>query len=182
MGRVIYTAWVSREAAVGSGSGGESLHPTAMLSRFSRFIAASFRRHGLDEGGLKTRRLTPVGSAGVCGWLADGYHFPKTFGGQPKPISEARPLVASLHGGRAFVIGDRHPPAEGRMVQCRPAFRVANPYVCPGSSLGQPSGGNWMAREISRWLRSRGLSGLGVELRLGLRPCKYPDHPSGGGV
>lgn len=32
------------------------------------------------------------------------------------------------------------------MVQCGPAFSVANPHVCSGPLLGEFSGGNWMAR------------------------------------
>ena len=43
------------------------------------------------------------------------------------------------------MIGNRYPPTEGRMVQCGPAFRAANPHVCPGPSFGKLSGGNWMA-------------------------------------
>ena len=31
--------------------------------------------------------------------MADGYHYPKTFGGQPKPIPVGNPLAASLHDG-----------------------------------------------------------------------------------
>ena len=34
------------------------------------------------------------------------------------------------------MIGNRYPPAEGRMVQCRPAFRVANSYSAPDRPLG----------------------------------------------
>ena len=52
-----------------------------------------------DEGGLKTHRLCSVGSEGVCGWLADGYRYPKTFGGQPQSVPVGTPLAASLHGG-----------------------------------------------------------------------------------
>ena len=77
--------------------------------------------------------VRPVGSDGVCGRLADGYHFHKTFGGQPKP-------VAAFTG----VTGGWYPPAEGRMSQGGPAFRVANPRICSGPSLGEFSGGNWM--------------------------------------
>ena len=41
------------------------------------------------------------------------------------------------------MIGSRYPPSEGRMVQCRPAFSVANSYVCPGPfSLGNSVGAN----------------------------------------
>ena len=47
------------------------------------------------------------------------------------------------------------------MVQCGPASSVANPHVCPGLSLGKLSGGNWMARGAPRWLRLRGVLGLG---------------------
>jgi hypothetical protein len=28
-----------------------------------------------------------AGSDGVCGWLADGYHYSKTFGGKPKLVT-----------------------------------------------------------------------------------------------
>ena len=136
-----------------------------------------------DEGGLKTHRLCSVGSEGVCGWLADGYHYPKTFGGQPKSITVASPLAASLHGGGADVIGDRYPPSEGCMGQCGPASSVANPHVCSGPSLGQLSGGNWMACGLFRRLRLRGFPGLGVGLRLGPNCATILITPgSGGGV
>ena len=46
-----------------------------------------------DEGVPKTHRHWPVGSEGVCGWLADGYHYPKTFGGQPRSIPVVNLLV-----------------------------------------------------------------------------------------
>ena len=55
----------------------------------SRFSAVSLEVAWPDEGGLKTHRLRSVGSEGVCGWLAYGYHYPKTFGGQPEPITVA---------------------------------------------------------------------------------------------
>ena len=51
------TAWAFQEAAVGSGPGGESPHPTAVLPGFTCFVAGRFARYGLDEGGLKTYRL-----------------------------------------------------------------------------------------------------------------------------
>ena len=125
----------------------------------------------------------PKGSEGVCGWLADGYHYPKTLGGQPKSISMLACLLLHRTGEEANVIDGRYPPTEVRMVQCGPASSVANPHVCPGPLLGRLSGGNWMARG-HRWrLRPRGRSGQGVGLRLDLRPMNYPDHliPSGVG-
>ena len=82
----------------------------------------------------------------------------------------------------AYVIGNRYPPTEGRMVQCGPASGVANPHVCPGPFLGELSGGNWMARGLLRRLRLRGFPGPGVGLRLVPRLVNYPDHPFGGGV
>ena len=72
-------------------------HPTALSPMLSRFGAMSIGMAGPDEGGLKTHRLCSVGSEGVCGWLADGYHYPKTFGGQPESVSVGILLVASLH-------------------------------------------------------------------------------------
>ena len=79
------------------------------------------------------------------------------------------------------VIGGGYPPTEGCMVQCGPAFSVANPHVCPGPPLGKLSGGNWMAHGAPRRLRPRGTLGLGGGFG-SPRPCKYPDHPFGGGV
>ena len=44
-------------------------------------------RRTAAEGYPKTHGGTPVSTEGVCGWLADGYHYPKTFGGQPKLVT-----------------------------------------------------------------------------------------------
>ena len=138
---------------------------------------------GPDEGGPKTHRLSSVGSEGVCGWLADGYHYPKTFGGQPESDIRREPVSCFTARQGIHVIGHRYPPTEVRMVQCGPASSVANPHVCPGPLLGQLSGGNWIARGVLRRLWPRrvlpgGASGSGSAPRLG----KYPDHPFGGGV
>jgi len=64
-----------------------------------------------------------------------------------------------------YVIGGWYPPTEGRMVQYGPAFSVANPHVCPGPSLGELSGGNWMARGDLSAASAPGFPGLGVGLR-----------------
>ena len=112
--------------------------------------------------------------------MADGYYYPKTFGGQPKPVPVGIPLAASLHGGGPHVIGGWYPPSEGRMGPCGPASSVANPHVGPGPLLGKLSGGNRIARGGSRRLRLRGSPGLGVGFRPFPRPCRYPDHPPRG--
>lgn len=36
--------------------------------------------------------LTPAGVDGVCGWLADGHHYHKTFGGKPGPACRLRAM------------------------------------------------------------------------------------------
>ena len=56
-------------------------HPTALPLILSRFSAMSNGLAGPDEGGPKTHRLCSVGSEGVCGWLADGYHYPQDIRG-----------------------------------------------------------------------------------------------------
>lgn len=81
----------------------------------SRLIAGALYDLWPDEGGLKTHGLCLVGSEGVCGWLANGYYYPKTIGGQPKLISVGISLAASLHGEGPHVIGGWYPPSEGRM-------------------------------------------------------------------
>ena len=45
------------------------------------------------------------------------------------------------------------------MVQCGPAFSVANPHVCPGPLLGKLSGGNWMVRGAPGGFGSGGCPG-----------------------
>ena len=146
-------------------------HPTALSLILSRFSAMSTGLAGPDEGGLKTHRLCSVGSEGVCGWLADGYHYPKTFGGQPESDIRREPVSCFTARQGIHVIGHRYPPTEVRMVQCGPASSVANPHVCPGPLLGQLSGGNWIARGVFRrlWLRRvppGGASGSGSAPRL----------------
>ena len=82
--------------------GGGPLAPARVVCRPTRPLSPVVRLASVrgtlgakpDEGGLKTHRYYRVGSEGVCGWLADGYHYPKTFGGQPKPISSGIPLDA----------------------------------------------------------------------------------------
>lgn len=43
-----------------------------------------------DQGGLKTHGVFPVSSDGVCGWLADGYHYPKDTWGSTEARNRLR--------------------------------------------------------------------------------------------
>ena len=71
----------------------------------------------------------PVGIVGVCGWLADGYHYPKTIGGKPKPVAVPRDVT-----------GGWYPPLEECMLQAAGglhgpgAVSVADHFL--GNSVG----------------------------------------------
>ena len=67
---------------------------------------------------------------GVCGLLADGYHYPKTLGGKPKPVAA---FVAWLVKGILLL----------RVACCTRWTRLALEQLCSGPSFGEFSGGNW---------------------------------------
>ena len=73
------------QVAVGSGSGGWSPHPAAVGP------------DGLEPSGTATgfgwsedSWGSPVSSDGVCGWLADGYHYPKDTRGSTEARNRLR--------------------------------------------------------------------------------------------
>ena len=73
------------QVAVGSGSGGWSPHPAAVGP------------DGLEPSGTATGLGwsedswgSPVSSDGVCGWLADGYHYPKDTWGSTEARNRLR--------------------------------------------------------------------------------------------
>ena len=132
-------------------------HSTALSLILSRFSAINIELTRPDEGGLKTYRLCSVGSEGVREWLADGYHYPKTFGGQPKSDIRGDPVSCFTARQGIHVIDHRYPPTEVRMVQCGPASGVANPHVCPYSAnAGFLNTTQWI--ECDNEIQSQGMS------------------------
>ena len=148
VGRVILYRGASPEDPAGSGPGGESPAPLVRRVRGPSLLQCggaldAETGRGLPEDPWAMRH-------GLCGslwmigrWLSLSQDIR---GSTESDTRGMHPYAASLHDGRCHVIGGWYPPTEGRMEQCGPAFSVANPHVCPGPTLGELSGGKWMAR------------------------------------
>ena len=119
-------SYLVQSLASGSGLGGASPHPTAVgptgLEPPGTAIGSGWSE---DSWGI------PVSSDGVCGWLADGYHYPKTLGGQPKLVSASGcdgRLVSSFWGvyGAAWA---------GLRVMKSPTLRRTTPWATQWGQL-----------------------------------------------
>ena len=76
-----------------------------------------------------------AGFVGVCGWLAAGYHYHQTLGGQPMPVTVlGRDWAAGILLSRNLCCSARAVPLPARSV------------VCSGPFLGEFSWGNWIVR------------------------------------
>ena len=156
-----------------------SLHPTVVPPGLCRFVAV--RPGSGDQGGLKTCRLCLRALKESVDVWPVAIIIPR-HSGVNRSRYPWRAVSCFTAWRRTHVIGRWYSPAEGRMVQCGPAFSVANPHVCLGPSLGETQWGQLDGPGGPKWLRPQGLSGLGIGLRSFPRPCKYPDHSFGGGV
>lgn len=54
---------------------GRLVAPPDRRTGFETGVSHPLRNTATGEGGPKTYGVIPVGSDGVCGWLADGHHY-----------------------------------------------------------------------------------------------------------
>ena len=121
---------------------------------------------GADERS-KSCRYLPAGAEGVCGWLADGHHYPIDNWGSTeaciRPLGRDGWLVSSTR--EVHVTGGRWPLRARRRPWGGPLF-------------GKLSGGNWIARK-SPAATALEHSRAGRSVSAGPQPTNDSDFPSG---